>query len=168
MRKALLAGLFLAGSLTAAPGHAQMSLEEGREAQQLRQSVFELLSFNMEPLADMGRGTVPFDQEKAVLHAERIGVLATMIPEVFRPDTRGSGAYTRAKDFIWDNWDAFEEHARDLEIAAGAMAEAAAAEGAAGVRSNIRNLGGACGACHDLFRFQTSDPGWPFLGQDGS
>lgn len=162
MRYRLRAGLLLAAILSTAPAAAQLSVEEAREAQMLRQSVFELLSWNMEPLASMARGTRPFDEEKAIAHSRRIAALAPMIPELFEADTRNTGVYNRAKDIVWDNWDTFQDRARDLELAARQMMVVAEGGDARALNGHIRTLGGSCGACHDLFRFMESDPSFPF------
>lgn len=162
MRKFYLTmGLASAAILSSTLAGAQLSLEEGQKAHQLRQSLFKLLSYNSAALNGMARGNIEFDADKAELHAKRIEVLARMIPEATH-DTRGSGAYTRAMDTVWDNWDTYVEFSYSLELAAQHMREAAASGDVRGVRQHVRTIGQACGMCHDLFRFHLSDPGFPF------
>lgn len=146
---------------SASAASAQMSEEEAQTARELRLSVFELMSYNMRPIAGMARRTVPFDAVLAERNARRVIELSKMITEVFIPDTRGVMIYSRAKDFIWDNVDTFTEHANDLTRAATALAEAAATGEQSALRAAMRQTGPACGACHDLFRFQESDPAMP-------
>lgn len=158
MKKPLiLAALLLACS----PTFAQLSEEEAQHARDTRIAVFELLSTNMEPLAGMARRTVPFDAVLAERNARKVMELSLLIPEVFAVDTRGVPIYTRAKDFIWDNWDTFLDLANELNRTATVMAEAAASGDQAAFTQAMRATGPACGKCHDLFRFQDSDPALP-------
>ncbi len=159
MKKALVwFALLLACSGTA---FAQLSEEDAQHARATRMAVFELLSMNMEPLAGMARRTEPFDAVLAERNARRVMELSTLIPEVFSVDTRGVPIYTRAKDFIWDNWDTFVDLATELNRTATVMAEAAASGDQAAFTQAMRATGPACGKCHDLFRFQDSDPALP-------
>jgi cytochrome c556 len=158
MRKPLINTLSLLLCLASVTADAHMPYEQALEAQTLRQSVFELLSFNVETLALMSRGVIDFDEEVAVRNAERIGVLAPIITELFAADTRNTGIKTRAKDIIWDNWDTFVERRLDLERAAKGMQEAARGGDRASMARAMRPIGQACGACHDMFRFLPNDP----------
>ncbi|MDT8399271.1 MAG: cytochrome c [Pseudomonadales bacterium] len=130
---------------------AQMSAEDAHDAWERRHAVFELLSFSNAPLGGMARGA-EFDQAVAARSAERIIMLAGMIPELFVPDTRGSGVETRAADTIWDNKADFDKLAADLADGAAAALEIINTQGASGLRNAVREIGPKCGACHDRFR----------------
>lgn len=140
---------------------AQISEADAQHARDARMAVFKLLSTNMEPLANMARGRQDFDAVLAERNARKVTELALMIPEVFAVDTRGVPIYTRAKDFIWDNWDTFVDLSNELNRQAGLMAEAAASGDQSAFTQAMRATGPACGMCHDLFRFQDSDPALP-------
>lgn len=158
MRKLLSTSICLSLMLATVPAWAQMPYDEALKAQSLRQSVFELLSYNVETLALMSRGVIDFDGKVAVRNAERIAQLAPMITETFEADTRNSGLNSRAKDIIWDNWDTFVERRLDLERAAQGMVEAASDGDRTAMARAMRPIGQACGACHDMFRFLPNDP----------
>jgi len=156
--RVLLGGTLLA---LASATFAQLSPDEAEQARATRMAVFRLLSHNMEPIAGMARGRVPFDAELAERNARNVAALSQLIPDLFVADTRDAGIYTRAKDFIWDNWDSFVAHSEELTRNANLMAEAAASGDQSALSQAMRRTGPACGACHDLFRFQESDPALP-------
>lgn len=159
MKASLILSVLLLGCSGAT--FAQISEEAAQHARDTRMAVFELLSTNMEPLAGMARGTEPFDAVLAERNARNVMELSLLIPELFAVDTRGVPIYTRAKDFIWDNWDTFVDLANELNRTSTLMAEAAASGDAADFTQAMRATGPACGKCHDLFRFQDSDPALP-------
>lgn len=158
LRRVLFGGTLL---VLASATFAQLSQDEAEQARATRMAAFRLLSHNMEPIAGMARGRVPFDAALAERNARNVVALSRMIPDLFETDTRDTGIYTRAKDFIWDNWDSFEAHAEELTRNASLMVEAAASGDQNALSQAMRRTGPACGACHDLFRFQESDPALP-------
>lgn len=157
MKRIALTGAMLLGSLLSfSTIAAEQSPEEKAAADvRTRQSIFLLLSFaNANGPAGMARG-VPFDLEGAKLGAERIAVLAKMIPQAFAADTRGvAGVETRASDTIWDNKADFDKLALDLETAANQAIEILNTKGQDGLREAVAAIGPKCGACHDRFRLE--------------
>jgi cytochrome c556 len=132
---------------------AQLSDEDAAAAVKRRQSVFQMLAYSNGPLGAMARGG-DFNAEAATLAAERVAMLAPMIPELFAmADTRGnSGLTTRASDTIWDNQADLAQLAMDLQAGAEAALGILQSQGAAGVRAAVGEIGPKCGACHDRFR----------------
>jgi cytochrome c556 len=129
-----------------------MSDEDAAAAVKRRQSVFQMLSFANGPLGQMARGG-DFDAEAASLAADRVAMLAPMIPDLFAmADTRSNSVTTRAADTIWDSQADFAQLAQDLVDGAMAAKEILASQGAAGVREAVGQIGPKCGACHDRFR----------------
>jgi cytochrome c556 len=152
MKKLLVTGAIIASSIFSIGAMAQMSDEDAAAAVKRRQSVFQMLSFANGPLGQMARGG-DFDAEAAALAAERVAMLAPMIPQLFAmADTRGNSVTTRAADTIWDNQADFAQLAQDLAAGAMAAQEILSSEGAAGVRNAVGQIGPKCGACHDRFR----------------
>ena len=152
MKKLLVTGAIIASSIFSVGAMAQMSDEDAAAAVKRRQAVFQMLSFANGPLGQMARGG-DFDAEAATLAADRVAMLAPMIPALFMDDTRGNmGLTTRAADTIFDNQEDFAQLAQDLVDGAMAAKEILASQGAAGVRQAVGQIGPKCGACHDRFR----------------
>jgi cytochrome c556 len=153
MKKLLVTGAIIISSIFSVGAVAQLSDEDAAAAVKRRQSVFQLLAFSNGPLGEMARGG-EYNAEAAILAAERVAMLAPMIPVVFAmADTRSSsGLTTRASDTIWDNQADLAQLAMDLEAGANAALEILQSQGAAGVRQAVGQIGPKCGACHDRFR----------------
>lgn len=114
-----------------------------------RQSLMQANKWHIGKLGAMAKGEMEFDAEAANHHAAVLSVLATAIPEGFPEgsDTEGSDALP----VIWEDFSGFEEAAENLHLAAAALADAddVSAENLGGY---VKEIGGACGACHDDFR----------------
>ena len=151
MKKLIVTGAIIASSIFSVGAVAQMSDEDAAAAVKRRQSVFQMLSFANGPLGQMARGG-DFDAEAASLAADRVAMLAPMIPDLFMADTRNNSVTTRAADTIWDSQADFAQLAQDLVDGAMAAKEILASQGAAGVREAVGQIGPKCGACHDRFR----------------
>ena len=153
MKKLLITGAIILSSVFSTGAMAQLSDEDAAAAVKRRQSVFQLLSYSNGPLGQMARGG-DFNAEAATLAAERVAMLAPMIPELFAmADTRSnSGLTTRAADTIWDSQEDFAQLAMDLQAGAEAALGILQSQGAAGVRAAVGEIGPKCGACHDRFR----------------
>jgi cytochrome c556 len=126
--------------------------EQAKHAKELRQSVFKLMGWNMDPLAGMLRNRIPFDAAVAQKSAARIESLAPMIPDVFQEDTRKFKGDTQALDSIWTSKTDFEAKAAALGKAAAALTEAAKTGDKGATLKAAGAVGKACGSCHDDFR----------------
>lgn len=153
MKRIIRNGAILFGSLISLNTIAQdLSAEDAQDAFNTRHAVFELLAFSNAPLGVMARGG-EFDQEAAVQAAERVALLAGLIPDTFNVDTSGVEIEgTRSATTIWQNKADFDQLAMDLQAGAEAAAEILRNDGAAGVRNAVAQIGPKCGACHDRFR----------------
>jgi len=151
MKKLLVTGAIVISSIFSAGAMAQMSDEDAAGAVKRRQAIFQILSYANGPLGQMARGG-DFDAEAATLAAERVAMLAPMIPGLFAADTRSNGVESRAADTIWDSQTDFAQLAMDLQEGAEAALEILQSQGASGVRQAVGQIGPKCGACHDRFR----------------
>ena len=160
MRTIVKAGTALACALVATAAVAQPTPptpeQQAANAAELRQSVFKLLGWNMDPLAAMLRGQAPFDSAKVATAGANIAGLAPMIPDVFAQDTHEFDVETLALDSIWTNKSDFDAKAGELAEEANAMATAAAAGDDGATRAAIAAVGQVCGSCHDDFREPTN------------
>lgn len=117
-----------------------------------RQAVFKLLAVANGPLGGMARGGA-YDAATAKLSAERIAMLAGMIPALFAADTSAAtNVTTRAATTIWGSKADFDALAADLAAGAAEALSILDAQGEAGVRAAVGAIGPKCGACHDRFR----------------
>ncbi len=151
MKKLLVTGAIVLSSIFSVSTMAQMSDEDAAAAVKRRQSIFQVLAFANGPLGQMARGA-DFDADAAKLAAERVAMLAPMIPGMFAADTRSNGVETRAADTIWESQDDFAQMAMDLVDGANAALGILESQGASGVRQAVGQIGPKCGACHDRFR----------------
>ena len=159
MKKIAITGAFLLSSLltiTAIAADAPTPEQKAATDIANRQAVFKLLSFSNGQLGGMARGA-PYNAEVAKAAAQRMAMLATMIPEVFAANTTGpvsAGIKTRAADTIFTSKADFDMLAADLNKGAMAALEILNTQGEAGVKDAVAQIGPKCGACHDRFRLE--------------
>ena len=146
-------------ALSSLPAQTQeLSQEDAEEAFHTRHAVMELLAYNMGPLGGMARGAVEYDPELAGLHAERLEMLAGLIPEVFMTDTAELElAETRALPAIWEDYQGFTESADALEEAARELGSAVENGEQQAVIEAIQGVGGTCGGCHEDYRAEEEE-----------
>lgn len=158
MKKTMIAACLLlagAGAFLSASAQQQEPTPEqlAVSATETRQGVFKLLSYNMGAISGMARGTVEFDAAVAERNANRIAMLAPMIPELFAArDTRSFTVETEALPLIWDSMDEFNQKAVNLVNAANTFAEIARGGDRTATIAAVRAFGGTCGNCHETFR----------------
>jgi cytochrome c556 len=112
----------------------------------------KLISFANGPVGAMMRGTTPFDTAAVKVAADRLVVLAPMIPGVFATDTSASSLETEALPSIWANKADFDMKAAALLTAAEALSAAAATGDEAATRAAVAGIGSSCSGCHDDYR----------------
>ena len=105
----------------------------------------------MTAMAGMAQGKAPYDAKDFAKRAERVATMAPMLLEGYPPGS-GSGAPTRAKPEIWDNFDEFSRLMHAMEDKAAALAEVAKEGNLEKSRAAVGELGDACKACHDKYR----------------
>ncbi len=97
-------------------------------------------------LGDMAKKKSDFDPEIAKSAAMAMQEEAKKVPGLFK--TKAEDPESEAKSGIWDNWEEFTSHAKDLEMAAADM-DTSSLEG---VQAGMKSVGGACSACHKEFK----------------
>jgi cytochrome c556 len=79
-----------------------------------------------------------------------IAMSAARIPGLF---PKGStDPHSRALPAIWDNWDKFDQLAKDLEHEATSLANAAGSEQDEKLKEKANKMFATCKSCHDQFR----------------
>ncbi|XUU61770.1 c-type cytochrome [Erythrobacter sp. HA6-11] len=122
---------------------------------ELRQANFEAMGDAFKAIRGQLEGDAP---DFAVIEesAQAIGARITANKDLF-PEGTGidSGAETEALEVIWEKPEDFAASADKLITASEALAAAAASQDLGQVREAVKNLGGSCKACHDVFRLDT-------------
>ncbi len=88
--------------------------------------------------------------EEAKMNAAAIALHSTRVAALFPEGS--SGDSSRAKEEIWQNWDAFIASATELGTEANALTVAAGENNAASVKEHMQKMFGTCKGCHDQFR----------------
>ncbi len=140
----------------AAPPAAAPAPDNGpsaaRQMVEYRQAVMIIMRSNFAPLAGMATGKTPFDPAVAQLRADRVAMLAAMVPDGFVEITQGEKS--RARSQIWTNRAGFDGHARDLVTRAEALAKLlkAGATQSGDFLHAVQAVDSTCDDCHDDFR----------------
>ena len=144
--------LALTFSLAALPAAAQ----DARQIERMvdaRQGLMTLMAHEVGKLGGMAKGEVPYDAAVAGKAAANIAALGSVIsPELF-PAGSAAGAVedSEALPAIWQKPDEFAAKITAFNAAAAAT-PARAGTDLESLRASMRDLGGACGGCHETFR----------------
>lgn len=111
-----------------------------------RQDTMAAISMNTKVLGDMAGGKTAFDAAAAAAAKTALAAAAAEIPARFQPQE--TDPVTEAKPEIWTNWADFVAKAEALATAAEAL-DAATLDG---VKAGMAGVGGACKACHSVYR----------------
>ncbi|MFP4080490.1 MAG: c-type cytochrome [Ectothiorhodospira sp.] len=140
----------IAGTLLALTAGAVQAVEP-EDAIEYRQGVFEVFKWNMGPLGAMAQGEMPFDRDKAALHAEQLNRVADLPWQGFIEGSDTGDSESLAE--VWTDRQGFDEKASDFEQAAATLAELVESEAPEGeIRRQIGAVGESCKACHDGYR----------------
>lgn len=151
MRKGI--ALIVTLSLLGSNAWAATADERAQAAAETRQGLLKVVVSYFGPIVGMARQQIPYDGDLVKTNAGKIAVLAPMIPDVFRADTRGRDLDTEALDKIWDNTEDFAAKAATVAERAQALADAAT-QGQDVAMKAFGELGASCKACHDNYRQQ--------------
>lgn len=142
MRRCLVLVTALLALATAAVAHKGVENPAVLERMQLMTSIKD----HTATLGEMLKGAAPFDADRAKAARAALARDAARIPALFEaPETDPK---SEAVPAIWDEWDAFEEIAQEMEEAALALD----LEDAGGLKQSFGAYAGTCRACHERFR----------------
>jgi len=137
-----IAAITLAGAAFAHESHDNLP-----EPMKTRMDLMKSVGANMKVLGDMAKGETAFDTSRAQEAAGNLGDHARSVESAFAEQALHEESEATAK--IWDDWSGFLEKAEGLEAAATA---ASGVESLDALRAAMRDLGGACKACHENYR----------------
>ncbi len=145
----------LAATAMASLGMAP-ALADGHESgpASARQAHMKLYAFYLDALGAMVKGQAGYDAGAAQSAANNLLALATMDQDAYwAPGTSSAelGNATKAPPAIWQDGSRFAEIGVQMAEAAGRLA-AAAGGGRDSLAGAMRDVGGACGACHRNYR----------------
>lgn len=161
MKRSLLIAAAIGSLVTATASFAQAPPAAGapnrpnpdQQANTGRQALMTVFAGQAVPLIGMARGRAPYDLAVVRRNAERVAMLARIIPEAFDRDTSAAaGLTTVALPEIWKDKAGFAAKAKDNADKADALVAAAKAGVEADVKKAIGDFGSTCGGCHDKFR----------------
>jgi cytochrome c556 len=123
----------------ALPAFAEGEVDAAIKARKAQMTLF---AFNLGPLGAMAKGTLPYDADMATKAATNLAILAKMDQSgIWLEGTdQMSAENTRALPDIWENMDAADA----MQVAAGTDLVS--------LQAAMNGLGGACGACHKVYR----------------
>lgn len=145
---ALLAAL--AAPVALAESHADKAALAAVKA---RQAHMQLYAHNLGVLGGMARGNAEYDAGAAQAAAANLAALSQLNQmSYWMPGTSNAELEeTRALPAIWEDGSDIGAKSQGLVEAAMQM-EAAAGEGLESLQGAMQALGGACGACHKVYR----------------
>lgn len=149
MRKLMLPFVVVA-ALCASAAVAQQPTK-AEQAIKYRQSVYQVILWNLAPMGAAVQGKAPYDKEAFAKQAARVAAMAPMLAEGYPKDSFVAGK-TRAKQEIWANWAEFEKLMQNLETKSAAFADVAKGGDLAKIKPAFGELTQTCKACHDKFR----------------
>ncbi|MCE6952739.1 cytochrome c [Cereibacter sphaeroides] len=144
--------LALTFSLAALPALAQdaRQIERMMEA---REGVMTLMAHELGKLGGMAKEETPYDAAVAGKAAANLAALSSVVsPELFpKGSALGEAEDSEALPAIWEKPDDFQARITQLNEAAAKM-QASAGTDLASLQGAMKDIGGACGSCHETFR----------------
>ncbi len=150
-----LAGKLLAAAAVAVTAGLSPAVADDFEKPiKARKAQMQLYAWNISTLGAMAKGAIPYDAEAAQAAANNLAALTKVGTASMWPPGSDSTALpgkTRSKADMWTTYPAVAENGKQMTEAAAKMAEVAG-NGLEAVQGQIKELGGACGACHKKYR----------------
>ena len=121
------------------------------QAIKYRQSVYKVILWNFGPMSAAAQDKADYDAKAFEHQAARVATMAPMLIEGY-PHGSHTGATTRAKGEIWQNYAEFKQLMTAMVDKASALAEVAKEGNEDKSKAAFRELAAACRACHDKYR----------------
>lgn len=140
----------LAAGAVLAAAHGNSAAEAAIKARQAHMSLY---SFNIGTLGGMAKGAMEYDAAKAGAAAANIVALSKLDQGNYWVEGSSTDDVmeSEALPAIWTDMADFNKKMENLTAAATTM-EGAAGQGLEALQASMKELGGACGACHKAYR----------------
>jgi cytochrome c556 len=116
-----------------------------------RQSVMNVLSWNMKAMGAMMKGKKPYDAKAFARHANDLASAASLDLLAGFPEDSDKGE-TDALPDIWLDFEGFTQKLEDLRTASRSLSEAAASGDKAAMGAALGKTGKTCKGCHERFK----------------
>lgn len=130
---------------------AQVQSERADKLLKYRKAVYQVMSWNIAPLAAMAQDKQPFDAAVFAERADRLAQLTPMLAESYAPESRNATG-TKLKPEMWSNREDFDAKLKTLVERSAALARTAAGGDPAASKAAFFEMAGACKDCHDKYR----------------
>ena len=111
-----------------------------------RSKLMQNIRLEFSVLARMSREKIEFDESLATSARLNLLRFAASTPAIFEDDDLPINS--EALPAIWENWDDFVSKSEDLEFALEGVDTSTLID----LRDSLRNVGAACGSCHQKYR----------------
>ena len=111
-----------------------------------RSKLMQNIRLEFSVLARMSREKIEFDESLATSSRLNLLRFAASTPAIFEDDDLSINS--EALPAIWENWDDFVSKSEDLEFALEGVDTSTIID----LRASLRNVGAACGSCHQKYR----------------
>lgn len=145
--------LLIAAASTVIASGAIAQEDPFADAVEMRHGLMLQMATDLGKVGAMAKGEAPYDQAVASKAAANIAAIASVLSMDQFP---AGSEYQKATDSfalpaIWTAQDDFLQKVADLNTAAAAFQTAAGTD-VDSLKAGMGNLGGACGACHKVYR----------------
>ena len=130
---------------------AMVQAGDVERAQEYRQGVMNVFSWNMKAMGDMMKGKTPYDAAAFAQHADDLAKATTLDLLPGFPEDSDSGE-TDARPEIWLNFEDFTQKLEELRTNAQALSKAANSGDKEAMGAALGKTGKACKACHDDYK----------------
>lgn len=145
-----IAGASVVAAVAAGIGAASAA-DDSANVIKYRQNVMRSIGGHMGAISGVVKGEVSYTGHLAG-HADALAAMSQLVLDLF-PEGSLTGAETRAKPEIWQDWDTFRGKVDDLQAATANLAAVVNGGGdLAAVEAAFGDVGKACGGCHRPFR----------------
>lgn len=141
---ALIAAATLATGITAASAAGEADIK-------YRQNNYKAVGAHMGAMGAILKGEVAHTDQLSV-HADAIAAIAANVETLFPAGSGPDAGETRALPAIWTDTAEFQKVVAGFKAAAANAAAVAKTGDMAAMGDAVKQLGGACGACHKVFR----------------
>jgi cytochrome c556 len=149
LRPALI--LVAAGIVITGAARADGPPSKAEQALTYRKALYQVIVWNVRPMAAMAQDKSPFNAAEFALRAGRVADLTPMLAEAYPPESQGV-ANSKLKPEMWSNRADFDAKLKTLVDRSAALAQVASGGDPAKTRAAFFSMSDACKACHEKYK----------------